>query len=42
MGEDPGPVPEGLHYEFHARRRVLVPSDDMVKSILDRKGEQRG
>ena len=33
-GEDPF-LPDGLHYEFYAKRQLLVPSDEMVKSILD-------
>ncbi|KAF2713819.1 hypothetical protein K504DRAFT_462301 [Pleomassaria siparia CBS 279.74] len=35
MGEDPGSLPEDLHYEFHFRRNCLYPSDDMVKTIMD-------
>ncbi|KAM3421325.1 hypothetical protein BST61_g1723 [Cercospora zeina] len=34
-GEDPGALPEGLHYEVHLRRRLIEPSDDMVRTILD-------
>ena len=33
-GEEPV-LPEGLHYEFHAKRQLLVPSEVSVKSILD-------
>ncbi|CZT15039.1 uncharacterized protein RCC_00949 [Ramularia collo-cygni] len=35
LGEDPGELPEGLHYEFHFRRKLLEPSEDMIKTILD-------
>lgn len=34
-GGDPGWLPEGLHYEFHFRRQLIEPPDDMVRTILD-------
>ncbi|CAK1359294.1 unnamed protein product [Cercospora beticola] len=34
-GEDPGWLPEDLHYEFHFRRQPIEPSDDMVRTLLD-------
>lgn len=33
-GEDPF-LPEGLHHEFHFRRKLLEPSDEMVCRIMD-------
>lgn len=33
-GEDPYLV-EGLHYEFYCKRRMLMPYDEMAKTILD-------
>ncbi|KAF2170350.1 hypothetical protein M409DRAFT_51403 [Zasmidium cellare ATCC 36951] len=33
--EDPGWLPEGLHFAFVLRRQVLVPSEDMVKTLFD-------
>ena len=33
-GEDPG-LAEGLHYRFYYRRRLLEPSEQMVRLIMD-------